>query len=209
MTDKTKPIIWTISGADCSGGAGIAADIKTGQCLQVEVCHLITANTVQNSRQLIAINPVDIGILQQQVDALIFDKPPTAIKIGLIADFTQLQWLCQTLTKIKQEHPQINIIYDPVAQASVGGVLTPLSTEQLKPLLKLINVITPNLIEAQSLSANSSTKSKVLAEKLHALGVNTIIIKGGHNESLTENTLVENNSCLDYCRHQLSTQISF
>ena len=49
---KLKPILWTISGADCAGGAGIAADIKTGHSLDVEVCHLITANTVQNSSQL-------------------------------------------------------------------------------------------------------------------------------------------------------------
>jgi len=44
MTDniKKKPIIWTISGSDCSGGAGIAADIN-GSWFGVEVCHLITA----------------------------------------------------------------------------------------------------------------------------------------------------------------------
>ena len=66
----TKQIIWTISGSDCSGGAGIAADIKTAHCLGLEICTLITANTVQNSQQLVAINPVDVEILKQKVDCL-------------------------------------------------------------------------------------------------------------------------------------------
>jgi len=79
----SKPIVWTISGADRSGGAGISADIKTLHSLGCEVCHFITANTVQNSHQLIAVNAVNCQVLQQQVDALQTDKPPTVIKIGL------------------------------------------------------------------------------------------------------------------------------
>lgn len=71
---KNKPIIWTISGSDCSGGAGIAADIKTGYALGVEVCHLITANTVQNSRTLLSVNPIGIDVLVQQAELLLTDK---------------------------------------------------------------------------------------------------------------------------------------
>ena len=52
-----NPIIWTIAGIDCSGGAGIAAEIKTGHGLGGEVCHLITTNTEKSVPQLIAVNP--------------------------------------------------------------------------------------------------------------------------------------------------------
>ena len=154
MTDlnKKKPIIWTISGSDCSGGAGIAADIKTGHGLGLEVCHLITANTVQNSSQLISVNPVSIDILQQQFEVLIADKPPAVIKIGLVVNVEQVQWLAKLLEQVKHSNKNLISVYDPVGQASVGGSFSALTIEQLTPLLKQVDVITPNLMEAKNLA---------------------------------------------------------
>jgi len=196
-----KPIVWTISGADCSGGAGIAADIRTAQALSVEVCHLITANTVQNSQKLYSVNATEIEILQQQVDALINDKPPSIIKIGLIVNQKQLNWLSQTLPNIKQALPDVKVIYDPVGQASVGGALTSLTLAQLKPFLGLIDVITPNLNEAKILANGQYLKTKALAQQIAHLGVNTVIIKGGH-KALDEGQTTS----IDYCFHQRSEQ---
>ena len=201
-----KPIIWTISGSDCSGGAGIAADIKTGHVLGCEVCHLITANTVQNSKKLVAVNPVPVEILQQQADVLLADKPPSVIKIGLLANIEQIHWLCNLLTALKNQLPQLITVYDPVGQASVGGKFSTLSLEQLKPLLALINIITPNSHEAQLLAhstvANAPEENQqTLAEKILALGVNSVIIKGGHPLANNPNT---ENTCYDYCLHTLT-----
>ena len=107
-----KPIIWTISGSDCSGGAGIAADIKTGHGLGVEVCHLITANTVQNSHQLLSVNAVELSLLEQQAKILFDDKPPSVIKIGLIANEAQVHWLAQLLSQLTQVNPNLLSVYD-------------------------------------------------------------------------------------------------
>ena len=127
MTKTTRPIVWTISGSDCSGGAGIAADIKTGHLLGVEVCHLITANTVQNSKELLSVNPTTITILQQQVDVLIIDKPPKVIKIGLLANIEQVLWLARVLIDLKISEPSLLVVFDPVGQASVGGTFSQLN----------------------------------------------------------------------------------
>ena len=195
-----KPIIWTISGSDCSGGAGIAADIKTGHGLGVEVCTLITANTVQSSYQLVSVNPVSVDILQQQVDALITDKPPTVIKIGLLATLEQVMWLTTTLTFLKKELPNLIVVYDPVGQASVGGTFNALSSSDLTPLLQYVDVITPNLIEANAL-VNTSLQEQFSAESLakkiyQTFAINSIIIKGGHSNDSAQ--------CFDYCYHQLN-----
>jgi hydroxymethylpyrimidine kinase/phosphomethylpyrimidine kinase/thiamine-phosphate diphosphorylase len=201
MTDniKKKPIIWTISGSDCSGGAGIAADIKTGHSVGVEVCHLITANTVQNSTQLVSVNPVAIDILQQQFEILITDKPPAVIKIGLVANVEQVAWLKQVLKQAKQDNKNLIVVYDPVGQASVGGSFSALTLGQLTPLLKQVDVITPNVMEAQSLAClTSESDAETLAKKIyHDFLVTSIIIKGGHSD---------NNDGLasDYCYHQLN-----
>lgn len=193
-----KPIIWTIAGSDCSGGAGIAADIKTGHGLGVEVCHLITANTVQSSHQLIAVNPVSVDILQQQITILITDKPPAVIKIGLLANAEQVNWLSKTLTQLKQLNSALICVYDPVAQASVGTKFSSLTVNQLAPLLAHIDVICPNLSEAQALAQlNDESNTARLAEKIYLdFAINSIIIKGGHSN--------DSEQCYDFCYHQLN-----
>lgn len=192
-----KPIIWAISGSDCSGGAGIAADIKTGHALGIEVCHLITANTVQNSTSLLSVNATSIKILQQQVDALYEDKTPTIIKIGLIANIEQVQWLTATITMLKQKNKLLITIYDPVGQASVGGSFNTLSLAELTPLLKQVDITTPNINEAKALAATTGT-SATLAQKIyHDFAINAVIVKGGHTNS--------SNACIDLCYYQLNT----
>ena len=211
MITAKKAIIWTISGSDCSGGAGIAADIKTGHALGVEVCHLITANTVQNSQQLVSVNPVDISLLDAQWNVLKLDKTPLAIKVGLLANDEQIHWLCEKLTSFKKENPRVKVIYDPVGQASVGGSFSTLSFAALKTLFAFVDIITPNLHEAQTLTqglAKAQTHAKVattvecikwMAEALVSLGCNTAIIKGGHFLTADKHT----QDCVDYCLHTL------
>ncbi|MFT4871613.1 MAG: hydroxymethylpyrimidine kinase/phosphomethylpyrimidine kinase/thiamine-phosphate diphosphorylase [Colwellia sp.] len=201
-----KPIIWTISGSDCSGGAGIAADIKTGHALGVEVCHLITANTVQNSQQLLSVNAISVDILQQQATVLIDDKPPSVIKIGLVANVEQVLWLAKLLEQYKQLMPNLISVYDPVGQASVGGNFSTMTLDQLSPLLRQVDVITPNLLEAKHLArfADSIDKNhqnvtavEVLAKHIHQnFAISAIIIKGGHS--------ADEQSSSDYCYHQLN-----
>ncbi len=205
-----QPILWSISGADCSGGAGIAADIKTGHNLNIEVCHLISANTVQNSTKLLDVNAVDVNILNAQAQALRFDKPPTVIKIGLIANREQIMWLMALLSTLKQQIAQLMVVYDPVGQASVGGPLTALTPAELQSLLPLIDVITPNLIEAKQLSAlvknNNEINTLILAERILNLGPKAVIIKGGHSDA--EQAGRQDNECIDICLQALTSTVT-
>jgi hydroxymethylpyrimidine kinase/phosphomethylpyrimidine kinase/thiamine-phosphate diphosphorylase len=201
MTKLNKPIIWTISGSDCSGGAGIAADIKTGHGLGVEVCHLSTANTVQNSQTLLSVNPVEVEILALQAQLLLNDKKPNVIKIGLLANIEQVLWLADFLVTLKHGNSSLKVVYDPVGHASVGGKFSNLSVEELKPLLQVVDVITPNRQEAQWLAKLQTENVKQLAERIITLGVNSVVIKGGH---AFETELGDQEQCFDYCLHRLT-----
>jgi hydroxymethylpyrimidine kinase/phosphomethylpyrimidine kinase/thiamine-phosphate diphosphorylase len=217
MSTTKKPIIWTISGADCSGGAGIAADIKTGHSLGVEVCHLITANTVQNSTSLISVNPTSTDILQQQVDALIIDKPPLVIKVGLLANQEQVNWLVTTINSLKKQNaklqperqPKLQVVYDPVGQASVGGKFSILNRDDLLPLFAVCDVLTPNLLEAQYFSENENAPVAIQAKYMLNLGVNSVIIKGGHGGATDKlSTSLVQEFSTDYCLHTQDTDIN-
>lgn len=192
-----RPIIWSIAGSDCSGGAGIQADSKTGHALGCEVCTLITANTVQNSQTLTAIHPVEVSLLQTQFDCLMVDKPPKVIKIGLIANNAQLRWLIDRLTFLKQQPNQAGllIVADPIMKASVGKDLVAEEIEQplLDTLIGLTDVITPNLAEAARLAGDpmQSQPLESWAKRIADKGCKTVVITGGHSDHLE--------SVIDHC----------
>jgi len=196
-----RPIIWSIAGSDCSGGAGIQADIKTGHALGCEVCTIITANTVQNSQTLTAIHPVEVTVLQAQFDCLLLDKPPKVIKIGLIANNAQLQWLIERLTHLKQQPNQAGllILLDPVMKASVGKALVAEAIEQalLDKLIGLTDVITPNLPEAVRLAQppEQTHTLETLANRIAQKGCPTVVITGGHSQ--TPNNVIDHCFCGD------------
>lgn len=179
----SRPVLWTIAGSDCSGGAGIQADIKTAHTLGMEVCSLITANTVQNSIQLFSINSVEVDTLEQQFDALLSDKAPAAIKIGMLADNRQLQWLIGRLRQFAPPNKPI-IVWDPVIKASVGGDLSQeaLDVSLLQQLIELVDLITPNWSEAQYLSAIDQKNPERCWQSLQQLGAQALIISGGHGD---------------------------
>ena len=190
MNKKTKPIVWTISGHDPSGGAGIAADLRTLHCFGVEACTLVTANTVQNSDELLAINPVASNILDQQFELLLQDKKPDAIKVGMLATDEQIYWLIDKITELKAENAALVVVYDPVAAATNGGVTTEVTKDALHQLFQVIDVLTPNLPEAEKLTGIYLGAVDQIADKFSTFGVDKVIIKGGHGD--------DEDICIDY-----------
>lgn len=177
-----RPILWSIAGSDCSGGAGIQADVKTGHALGCEVCTLITANTVQNSKRLDSINLLPVSILQQQADCLLEDKPPAAIKIGLIANNDQLTWLIGFLNDLKSISPETPVVLDPVMKASVGQDLSceAMNKNLFQQLIALTDVMTPNRQEAEQLTGLEDGSPEVWAKALMESGAKGVIVTGGH-----------------------------
>ncbi|MFM7623026.1 MAG: bifunctional hydroxymethylpyrimidine kinase/phosphomethylpyrimidine kinase, partial [Alphaproteobacteria bacterium] len=85
MTEGTPPpIVLSVAGFDPSGGAGVLVDIKTIHALGGYGLAVATAQTVQNTLSVKRVVPMDAALFQEQVQALLSDAPPQAIKIGMI-----------------------------------------------------------------------------------------------------------------------------
>lgn len=171
----------TIAGSDCSGGAGIQADIKTISALGGYASSVITAVTVQNTCGVSAVHPVPADIVGQQISTVRTDAQPDAVKIGMVTDAAIIQAICRELEPIKQTP----IVFDPVLVSSSGYPLaSPEALQQItQELIPLCYLLTPNLPEAQILSGVSITDESSLqkaAEKLLRMGCQNVLIKGGH-----------------------------
>jgi hydroxymethylpyrimidine kinase/phosphomethylpyrimidine kinase/thiamine-phosphate diphosphorylase len=193
-----KPIIWTIAGSDCGGGAGIQADIQAITGLGGYACSVITANTAQNSQDVEAVNPVSDAVLASQLDSLAEDMPASVIKIGLLVNQAQVELVADKIRQYKDQWQQNPIvIYDPVSVASTGQMLTEqniIETVQTK-LFPLVDVLTPNTLEVQKLTGIyllGAESVKQAAAKLMSMGVGSVVIKGGHWDYPA-------GYCVDYC----------
>lgn len=177
------PVILSIAGSDCSGGAGIQADIKTISALGGYAASAITAVTVQNTLGVRDVQAMSPEIVRGQIEAVMDDLEPVAIKIGMVNDVQTVRVISDCLRKYAPEY----VVYDPVMVSSSGRkLMTDEAIEEVKKeLLPLVTLITPNLDEATVLTGKKIGNIQEMQEAARILTDHYrtgILIKGGHLE---------------------------
>ena len=171
----------TIAGSDSSGGAGIQADIKTMSALGCYAASAITAITVQNTTGVSAVHAVPPEIVAGQIDAVMDDIRPLAVKVGMVNDTTTIHAIADTLRRHELKH----LVVDPVMVATSGSRLMEDDAVATfcSELLPLATLLTPNIPEAEVLSGIKITDKTTMDEagrKILTLGCRAVLIKGGH-----------------------------
>jgi hydroxymethylpyrimidine/phosphomethylpyrimidine kinase len=173
--------VMTIAGSDSGGGAGIQADLKTFAAFGVYGTSAITAITAQNTREVTAVQTVDLPIICAQIDAIVGDIGTDAVKVGMLASAEIVDLVASKLNEL--ELP--NIVVDPVMVATSGDrLLKESAIDALKmSLIPLATVVTPNLDEAMALTGldiHDLDDMQEAAQQIHKLGAQTVLVKGGH-----------------------------
>lgn len=176
--------VLTIAGSDCSGGAGIQADMKTMQANGVYAMSAVTALTAQNTTGVYGIMESSPEFLESQLDCVFEDIFPDAVKIGMVSSVPLIQVIGDSLIKWKAS----NIVVDPVMVSTSGSRLLREDAQAalMERLLPLASVITPNIPEAEVLTGRSITGEAQMEEAARRLGEmypGAVLIKGGHQVS--------------------------
>lgn len=174
----------TIAGSDSGGGAGIQADLKTFQELNVYGMSAITAVTAQNTLGVHGVFPLSADAVVQQIEAIGSDLGADAIKTGMLFNSEIIITAAEQIKRFNWN----NVIVDPVMIAKGGAsLLQDEAVEALKNhLLPLALVVTPNIPEAEVLTGmniNNLDDRQSAAKILHSYGVKNVVIKGGHAEN--------------------------
>ena len=117
--------VLTIAGSDCSGGAGIQADIKTMTAHKVYAMSVITALTAQNTTGVYGVLDAGADFVGQQMDCVFKDIFPDAVKIGMVSNIETIQMIA---AKLKEYHAKNivvinqNNIIDKTTVALVLGI---------------------------------------------------------------------------------------
>ena len=173
----------TIAGSDSCGGAGIQADIKTMSALGVYAASAITAITVQNTKGVYGIQNVEPEIVKGQIEAVMEDIHPDAIKIGMVNDCDTIRAIAETLKKYQDSYQ--HLVIDPVMVSTSGCRLMQEDALDvfITELLPLATLLTPNIPEAEILAnrkIENAEDIKAAAAAISKLGCRYVLIKGGH-----------------------------
>ena len=176
--------VMAIGGSDCSGGAGVQADIKTFSALGVYGTTVVTAITAQNSYGVQTKQEVPVELVRAQIESVMNDKGFCAdyAKTGMLYSSAMIDVVAKELKRYK-----LPFVLDPVMKAGSGGILLKDNalTTLIKLLLPICTVITPNVPEASVISGLKIRTKEDVAEaalRLHEMGAAAVIIKGGHLE---------------------------
>lgn len=177
------PIALTIAGSDSGGGAGLQADLKTFTAFGVFGTSVVTALTAQNTRGVRGVHPVPPAFVRAQLDAVVEDLRPAALKTGMLGTAAIVRAVAEGV----REHQLTGLVLDPVMVATSGDrLLDPAAeTSVLELLLPLCALVTPNLHEASLLTgrpARDEADMHRVAEELVARGAGAALVKGGHLE---------------------------
>lgn len=187
--------VLTIAGSDCSGGAGIQADIKTITTHNMYAMSVITALTAQNTTGVYGVQDATPEFVAQQLDCVFTDIYPDAVKIGMVSNIQIIEVIVEKLKHYQAK----NIVVDPVMVATSGSKLLnddAINTVITK-LIPIADIITPNIPEAEVLCGISiGNKDDMLkaAEKISGLLGGSVLLKGGHLTDSADDLLYTKNN---------------
>jgi hydroxymethylpyrimidine/phosphomethylpyrimidine kinase len=179
----TTPVALTIAGSDSGAGAGIQADLKTFAAFGVYGLTVITAVTAQNTLGVRAVQEIEPAIIADQLDAVVEDFTIASLKTGMLSSAAIIETVAAGIRRHRL-HP---LVIDPVMVAKSGDrLLREDAVEALRrTLLPLARVVTPNIPEAEVLVGRAirTREDRVAAARaILELGVQAVVIKGGHSD---------------------------
>lgn len=173
--------VLTIAGSDCSGGAGIQADLKTFAAHGVYGMSVIVSVVAENTARVISAQDVSPNMIEKQIDAVFEDIGADAVKIGMLSQPACMEAVARKLTEYKPR----NVVIDPVMVAKNGcPLMRPDSMETLiEKILPLADLLTPNIPEAEAITGikiRTASDMEQAAKRIAALGAKAVLVKGGH-----------------------------
>lgn len=171
----------TIAGSDPTGGAGLQIDLKVFKSMGVYGLSVPSVLTAQNTNGVFDIHELPINFFTTQLDTLLNDILPDAIKAGMVYSSEIVEVIVDRVKGFSLK----NLVIDPVTVSSSG---TPLIKDGVFEVMKgrlfpIAKVITPNIYEASVLTGmdiHNEDDMKDAIVKLLEYGSESVIITGGH-----------------------------
>lgn len=199
--------VLSIAGSDCSGGAGIQADLKTFSAHGVFGMSAIVSVVAENTSRVIDIENISPDMIGKQIDAVFEDIGADAVKIGMLSSPECMKIVAE---KMRQYRPS-NIVVDPVMYAKNGCPL--MNPSAIEPLIEYVmpiaDILTPNIPEAEKIAGiriTSAEEMETAAQKIHDMGCKNVVVKGGHAIGKAVDVLFDGKKFYRFETNRINTQ---
>ena len=197
----------SIAGSDCSGGAGIQADLKTFSAHGIFGMTVITSVVAENTYRVTDYQDIRPDIIEKQIDDIFEDIVPDAVKIGMLSC---RETMLVVASKLRVWKPN-NIVVDPVMYAKNGCALMKESaiSTLISEVVPLADLITPNIPEAEKMTdmaIKSIDDMRQAAKLIHEMGCRAVVVKGGHREGDAVDVLFDGNDFFEYPAPRVKTE---
>ena len=189
------PSVLVLAGLDSTGGAGIQADVEAIASQGAHACPVVTALTVQDTTNVMEVQPVDAALITQQARAVLEDVPVAAVKIGMLGSAE----VVEVVHSLLRDYPDLPVVLDPVLAAGGGRELASddLIDALSSLLLPQVTVLTPNTPEIRRLVPEADS-IRAAAMALQERGVEFVLATGTHdNTEAVVNRLFGGNRLLE------------
>lgn len=197
----------TIAGSDCSGGAGIQADLKTFAAHGAYGMSVIVSVVAENTSRVLSVRDMEPSVIGDQIDAVFEDIRVDGVKIGMLSGSEQMRMVAR---KLRQYQPR-GVVLDPVMVAKGGcALMHPEALQTMKEeMLPLAFVLTPNLPEAEALTGRkieTPEARKRAAEEMCRMGAKNVLLKGGHLFGDAEDLLFDGSLFYTFTHRRIETK---
>lgn len=191
-SEDIRPVLLLAGGTDPSGGAGLAADLKTAAAMGFHGCPVVTAVTVQDSGNVLSWESIPPYKVTAQIEVVCNDGPVNAVKSGMFGNAGNAIALSESLRGALLDVPYI---LDPVLAAGDGCSLADNRLVEVlrSRLIPMSTLCTPNLDEAGILTGIPAVDRKGMEKAGRALlrmGAKAVLVKGGHITGEPEDVLI-------------------
>ena len=197
----------TIAGSDCSGGAGIQADLKTMSALGVFGMSVIVSVVAENTARVLDVFDVPPPMITAQIEAVMEDIVPDAVKVGMLSSPQCMRTVADALRKFASRH----VVIDPVMYAKNG---CPLMHEDavdtlIREVVPLATLLTPNIPEAEKITGDKIVTVQDMekaAKKIAAMGARAVLVKGGHYMGDAQDVLYDGEKVHVFTTQRIATK---
>jgi hydroxymethylpyrimidine/phosphomethylpyrimidine kinase len=189
MPKSSYPVALTIAGSDSGGGAGMQADLKTFERFEVFGTCAVTLITAQNTQGVQAVHLLPPELVRQQIDAVLTDFAPAAIKVGALGGPDIIRAVADVLQSYALPTPQDRpIVIDPVMVSKHGHPLLDDDAVALfvDKILPHGMVMTPNMHEAALMASRPCASVDQMMDVAQLLADRfglTVVVTGGASVS--------------------------
>lgn len=185
----------TIAGFDPTGGAGLQRDLITFNDFKLTGFSVSTASTVQDGIKVYKVNHIKAAVIKDQLEAL---QSVSGVKTGMLATKENVLTVKGYIKKTKPKH----FVIDTVLSSSSGvSLLNKNAVKDYMELMKMATVITPNILEAETLTNTRIKNIETMKEaclSLKEMGVKATLLKGGHLKGEPVDILFYKNKFYEY-----------